>query len=93
MHPGYIIKLLRTAERMQQAKLAEKIDVSNSYLSLIESGKKVPTIAVLKKVSEIFHVPVALLFIEDEHEDNDILESLQEILTKVISAKIAGNKQ
>lgn len=41
MQIGEQIKLLRKQMRLSQAELAEKLGISQSYLSLIESGRKV----------------------------------------------------
>jgi len=58
------LKLTREFHRMKQNELAEQLDISNSYLSEIESGKKPITVDLLEKYSKIFKVPMStfLLF-------------------------------
>ena len=49
---------------MKQVDLAEKLQISRSYLSEIESGTKTISVALLDKYSQIFKVPAStfLLF-------------------------------
>ena len=60
------LKLTREFHRMKQVDLAEKLQISKSYLSEIESGSKTITVALLEKYSEIFDIPAStfLLFKE-----------------------------
>ena len=60
------LKLTREFHRMKQVELAEKLHISNSYLSEIESGRKMITVALLEKYSQIFDIPAStfLLFKE-----------------------------
>jgi len=60
------LKLTRQFHRMSQSALAEKLSISRSYLSELESGKKVPTIDVLERYSVTFKVPTSsfLMFSE-----------------------------
>ncbi len=63
------LRLVREFHNMSQTKLAEKLGISNSYLSEIESGKRGSNISVelLEKYSQVFSIPVStlLLFSED----------------------------
>lgn len=63
---GEALKRTRQFHRMTQTALADQLDISKSYLSEIENGKKTPTIDVLEKYSEFFGVPASsfLLFSE-----------------------------
>jgi len=64
------IKDLREAKKMSQAVLAEKSGLSATYISLIESGKKSPTLKSLKKISAGLGVPFPVLsFLSLDEED------------------------
>ena len=61
------LKRLRKQHKMTQEKLAGQLDISVSYLSEIENGKKNPSLKVLKKTADCFGCPVKDLF-DDETE-------------------------
>ena len=50
---GKRISNARKATGLTQAKLSEKIGISEKYLSRIECGKQVPSIAVVAKICEV----------------------------------------
>lgn len=58
------LRLTREFHRMKQVDLANKLQVSRSYLSEIESGSKTISVALLDKYSQVFNVPAStfLLF-------------------------------
>ena len=47
---------LRTASRMTQLQLAEKLNYSDKAVSKWERGEAIPDIRVLKKLSEIYNI-------------------------------------
>lgn len=55
------LKTIRQFHGLTQAELALKLDMSKSYLSEIESGKKSVGYDLLEKYSELFDVPVSSL--------------------------------
>lgn len=64
------LRLVRAYHDISQTQLCTKLGVSNSYLSEIESGKKQPSLDLLKKYSEYFDVPVSSLLFFSENLDN-----------------------
>lgn len=88
MRPGRIIKMLRIAEGLSQKELAQKLEVSRSYLSLVENDKKMPGLPFLNKAAKIFDIPPVLLFVEPDNEDSDLFRELQKILGNILAAKI-----
>jgi transcriptional regulator with XRE-family HTH domain len=44
------LRLIRSYHDLSQTQLCFDLGISNSYLSEIESGKKQPTIDILKKI-------------------------------------------
>lgn len=61
------LKLTREFHRMKQVDLAEKLLISKSYLSEIESGGKNISVALLEKYSEIFNIPISTFFLFEEN--------------------------
>jgi transcriptional regulator with XRE-family HTH domain len=63
------LRMIRTFHRLKQTTLAERLGISNSYLSEIESGDKTPSMELLGKYSEVFHIPVSTLMLFSERLD------------------------
>lgn len=64
------IRELREKKKMSQAELANASGLSTTYISLLEGGKKSPTLKSLEKICEALGVPFALLsFLSLESHD------------------------
>lgn len=63
------LRLVRSFHRLKQTDLADKLKISNSYLSEIESGIKSPSVELLAKYSKIFGIPVSTLLLFSERLD------------------------
>jgi transcriptional regulator with XRE-family HTH domain len=60
---GRTIKLLRTAAGLKQKDLASRAGIKSAhYLSLIEAGKKEPSLNLLRAIAKALDVPLSLLF-------------------------------
>ena len=65
------LKIIRLYHQLSQIELANLINISNSYLSEIESGKKTPTIELLNKYSNFFKIPTSsILFFSEKIDKN-----------------------
>lgn len=63
------LKLLRISHDVSQKELAQKLEISKPYLSEIESGQKIPSLAVLDRYGQVFEVPVSsILFLAENIE-------------------------
>lgn len=60
------IKKYRKQLNMTQEKLAEKADISTTYVANIECGKTWVSDRTLEKISEALHVAIYQLFISEE---------------------------
>jgi transcriptional regulator with XRE-family HTH domain len=60
------LRLLRTYHQLSQQDLAKKLEISNSYLSEIETGVKAPSLEILQKYSSIFRMPVSSIMLFSE---------------------------
>lgn len=73
------LRLLRTYHHFSQVELAKKLQISNSYLSEIESGDKNASIELLDKYSVVFKMPLSSIILFSE------LNSTNKKLTDKIS--------
>ena len=65
------LRLVRVFHDVNQSKLAERLGISPSYLSEIESGKKNPSIELLEKHADIFDIPPSLMMLFSEKLANN----------------------
>lgn len=71
MSLGERLKALRTAKKMSQKELAERIGIAKSVISFYESGDRFPSYDVLIKIARIFNVTTDyLLDVERERTVN-----------------------
>ena len=84
---GKNIKFFRFRKQYSQADLAEKADISITFLSNIERGLKFPKPDILSQIAESLEVKVYELFKTDIIPDNnrDQIISLSEDITKNIN--------
>lgn len=70
MNYGRAIKIARAARGLSQKELASLAGYDASYVSLLESGARVPSAGVLEALSGALRVPVFLLTLlaSDENE-------------------------
>lgn len=68
-------------ENVTQESLAKKVGVSQSYISQICSGKKVPTISVLSDISASLGISIASFFAEDEEAAQELSQTTKLVLS------------
>ena len=56
------LKTLRSYNTLRQNELAKKLEISTSFLSEIETGRKLPNLKLLQKYAEIFEIPISDIF-------------------------------
>lgn len=83
MNLGKAIKLCRTQKNINQTELAKLANISVSYLSLLERGKRDPNLSTVEKISTALKVPVSILMFlaADSNELSDINPQLAEKLS------------
>lgn len=59
---GRAIKMSRVGADLTQGELAEKAGISVSYLSLLERGKRDPSVSTVCKIAEALEIPPSRLF-------------------------------
>lgn len=72
MNIGQTIKELRLKKGFNQGEFALLCGLSQPYLSLIEKGRKEPTLSLLKGISQNLSIPVPILvFLSLDKDDVD----------------------
>ena len=67
MNIAHALKICRAAKKLSLDELAARADLSQSYLSMIESGKREPTLATVTKIAAALGVPTPIvLFLASE---------------------------
>jgi transcriptional regulator with XRE-family HTH domain len=56
---GKVLRQLRKTKRLSQEKLAELADLDRTFVSMIERGKRRPTLETAKKLANALGVPLA----------------------------------
>lgn len=79
------LRLMRVFHDLSQKELAEKLGISKSYLSEIESGKKTPTLDLLDRYSKFFDVPTSSILFFSENLNEDVKT---EKLRNFVSSKV-----
>jgi transcriptional regulator with XRE-family HTH domain len=79
------LRLIRVFHDLTQKELAEKLGISKSYLSEIESGKKTPTLELLNRYSDFFDIPASSIMFFSESLNKDVKT---EKLRTFVSSKI-----
>lgn len=79
---GKALKRTRQFHRLTQVELSDRLGISKSYLSELESDKKTPTIELLQKYSNVFKVPASsfLLFSESLETGKNTFKPADKIL-------------
>jgi len=73
MNIGAIIRKYREKENLTQKEFSADVDITSTYLSAIENGRKEPSLSLIKKICEILGTPSEVLF-WDAFEVDDALQ-------------------
>lgn len=77
MNIGQRIRKLRKEHSLTLVELAEKIQISQPYLSQIERNDKQAPIDVITKVCELFNLSLSEFFSDDESFDMNLHHWIQ----------------
>lgn len=86
MNIGSTIKKIRIQKGFKQTDFADKCQLTQAYLSKIESNKKEPAISVFKTIADGLGVPLPVLFflsLDEEDIDPKKKEAFQIILPSI----------
>jgi transcriptional regulator with XRE-family HTH domain len=81
------LRLIRVFHDITQRDMAARLQIAPSYLSEIESGKKEPTMLLLKKYSDEFKIPMSsILFFAEHMEDGQAATKLKTAVSEKVLA-------
>lgn len=72
---GEALRLLRIFNGYKSAELAKKLELSQSYVSELENGKKQPTMEVLDKYAKVFEMKKSTLMLFAESLEGDEIKN------------------
>lgn len=70
MNIGKVIKDIRKQKKQTQTEFAQLCEITQTYLSQIESNTKEPNLSTLKKISVNLDIPLPILFFMSLNEDD-----------------------
>lgn len=70
------IVALRKRNSMNQAQLAEALNISASAVGMYEQGRRVPNLDVLVAMAKVFHVSLDYLITGEEYESGDDVDNV-----------------
>lgn len=87
-------RIIRAAFGLRQSELAERMPVSASQLSLIEAGKRKPSLRVVNSLAAAVGIPSALISLlasapaeVEAKSDDDISDLARALLRLLVAAK------
>ncbi|MGO9336828.1 MAG: helix-turn-helix domain-containing protein [Terracidiphilus sp.] len=95
MNFGKAIRIVRSIADVSQGELAAKSSLDRSYLSLIESEKRKPTVETLQRISSALNIPFHLLtLLATEREDAKHINEgqVQGLATELTRLLLKGEK-
>ena len=72
---GEALRLLRIFNGYKSADLAKKLELSQSYVSELENGKKQPTMEVLDKYAKVFEMKKSTLMLFAESLEGEEIKN------------------
>lgn len=90
MSIGETIRDIRKKSKLNQTEFAEKLGITQTYLSLLEAGKKVPSLKVLGKIAFEFDIPVEVILFKGLNRayvpaaKRDIFDQLKPVIDTLI---------
>jgi len=63
MRYGKAIRICRAAKGLSQKELASKAGIGSSHISLIEAGKRSPSLGTVEKLCDALNVPTHLVML------------------------------
>ena len=97
---GHVIKIMRIAAGIKQKDLALRAGIKANYLSLVEAGKREPSLNVLREIARVLNVPMSLLFWESEDmprmgstKEEDALMKLKRLVLEMETLRMSDQRR
>lgn len=71
------LKLIRQYHRLNQTELADKLELSKSYINDLERNRRQPTLDVLNRYAEAFDMPVSSIQLFAERSADTGIERMR----------------
>ena len=82
---GNTLKTLRQKEKMTQAQLSQKLDLTKSVISAYETGLRLPSYDVLIHIAQIFNVSTDYLLGLEHPQEIDLSGLSSEEVTALLN--------
>lgn len=85
LHPkqfGVVLKNARMDKKLTQAELAEKLDISLSYLKDLERFRNSPSYEVFEKVIRYFNLSADTVIYPNQNQADDTYQKIGRLLTR-----------
>lgn len=80
---GEALRLVRSFHDISQIELANSLDISRSYLSELENGRKMPSMDLLLTYAKFFDIPLSSLMLFSETiEDGSVATKAKKIASQ-----------
>lgn len=86
MEIGHAIKVCRSSRKLSLDEVSTRSGLSQSYLSLIETGKREPTLSSIEKLSKALAVPTPVLMFLAANESE--LQGMDAETSRLLSAAV-----
>lgn len=86
-------RIIRAAFGLQQAELADRIGVSASQLSLIEKGKRQPSLRVIGNLGGAIGVPTSLIALLASSPNEIVAQDVSELATALLRLLINASSE
>ena len=96
MNIGKALRICRAARGLSQRDLAQKAGFSTSYISLVEQGKREPSLSGIKKLTEALSLPrdlLILLAIESADTNKTSIVKLEELAKRFLELVMTSKEQ
>ncbi len=82
---GIRLKKIRLKSGYSTRDLEKELDISNGYLSLLENGKRLPSLTTLEQLCKFYKVPISYILGEDLFQG--LAEQEKEILLDLLKSE------
>lgn len=84
---GQTLKQLRTVFGYSAKDMSKELDLSASYLSEIENGKKTPSLQILESYARVFNMKLSTIVLLTEEQDKLSQEGKAKIFVRQMMLK------
>lgn len=85
---GIVLKNARMANNLTQAELAERLNISLSYLKDLERFRNNPSYELFEKVIHYFNISADTVIYPKQSQDNDTYKKVERLLTLCDEAQL-----